>query len=95
MLADHEIDYVVTLAEEVAERRRNDAWRWPEELLAELLELVSIMRIEYLAGRGVNPGKLPPPVRVTRPGQTMKPAQGNGARTMTAAEFARAHATGL
>jgi hypothetical protein len=94
VLAEHEHDYLITLAEEVSEKRRRETWRWPEELLAELLEVLSIVRIELLASHGVKPANLPKPVRVTRPGSTLPPPS-DGVRTMTAAEFARAHATGL
>jgi hypothetical protein len=58
---------LLTLAEEIRTERELDAWTNREELLAMLIDLMHVMRVEALAGMGV---KSPPrPLRVPRPGE--------------------------
>jgi hypothetical protein len=64
------VDDVVDLADAV--RERNDLrtqWSVTDELLAQLIEWVSLLRVEQLACAGVKPYKLPKVFHVPRPGE--------------------------
>jgi hypothetical protein len=57
---------LLTLAEEIRTERELETWTTREELMAMLIDLLHVMRVEALAGMGV---KSPPrPLRVPRPG---------------------------
>lgn len=80
---------LATLADEV--RRRDDEGDWTNlhEAIAQVHDLLSLMRVEHLAGIGVKRHDLPTPARMPRPGD--KPAEpvvlspGEAARLMMAA----------
>jgi hypothetical protein len=68
----------------VRQRREDDRWSTSDELLAQLIELVSIVRIEAWLIAGVPRHKLPDSYHVTRPGeQEAKPV------VVTPSQFAR------
>jgi hypothetical protein len=78
------------LVDALVERAETDAkareWTTTHELLARLLELLSVLRIENLACHGVRSG-LPKPARMPRPGETTGPVvlrPGEAARLMMA-----------
>jgi hypothetical protein len=57
----------LTLSEEIRTERELESWTTREELLAMLIDLMHVMRVEALAGMGV---KSPPrPPRVPRPNE--------------------------
>lgn len=60
---------LTTLADEVHERYKRTGWSQTDELLAELLELLSVVRLENLLAHGVKPRALPEPLHVPRPGE--------------------------
>ena len=78
------------MAEEVRARNERDAWSTTDELLATLIELTSIHRVEFLASLGVKSSDLPEPVHIRRPGEPDK-QEGNA---MSMGQFAR-HLVGL
>lgn len=47
-------------------------WDMTQELLATLIELQSVSRLEFLAANGVKQGQLPRPIQVTRPYLSMQ-----------------------
>lgn len=68
------------------ERQEAERWTTTHELLSQLLELVSIVRVEALAANGVKRWELPDVLRVPRPGQEEEPV-----KTITPSQFARLH----
>lgn len=90
VLADHDADMLMTLADEVGRRRQREHWRQGEEFLAELVELLSIIRREALALGGVKGHHLPEPIRIERPGEP----KDNGVHVMTPRQYARHMARG-
>ena len=77
-------DDTLTLAEAVRDRNERDSWTNVHELIAQCVELLSVMRIEYLISNGVKRWNLPEPVRVPRPGDE-EPKE----VVMTPSQFAR------
>lgn len=72
-LLDLDPAWAHSLAEAYAERR--DSWSFEREMLASLLELLSVMRLEALA-RYTKPGtRLPEPIRVRRPWMPDEPEE--------------------
>lgn len=67
-LADASPATLTTLAEEVRARDRREAWRNEHELLAQIHELLQLMRVEQLIGLRVRPSLLPKVVPLARPG---------------------------
>lgn len=69
------------LAFAAAVRERNDrrdereAWTVTHELLAQLIELTSLRRVESLAQAGHRPWRLPPVYHVPRPGEGAKESE--------------------
>jgi hypothetical protein len=63
------LDYpaLLTLAEEVHRREEQEAWGSLHEELARIYDLLSVMRVEHLAGIGVKRWNLPEPDRMPRP----------------------------
>jgi hypothetical protein len=60
----------LTLSEEIRAERELESWTTREELLAMLIDLMHVMRVEALAGMGV---KSPPrPLRVPRPNEHVR-----------------------
>lgn len=59
------------------------SWTTLHELLAGIIDMLGVMRVEHLAGVGVKPWKLPQVRRVPRPGE-----QNETAPTYTPREFA-------
>lgn len=59
----------MTLAEAVRDRLERESWSNVHELLAQLVELLSIMRVEALATAGVKRWSLPEPIHIPRPGE--------------------------
>jgi hypothetical protein len=66
-LLDAEPGLVQSLVSAVHERDENATWSVERELLAQLIELTSIVRVEALALGGVPKHKLPLVIRVPRP----------------------------
>ena len=60
---------LATLIDTVHERNERLAWSQTDELLAEVIELLSVMRIEHLAVNGVKHSKLPDIIHIPRPGE--------------------------
>lgn len=67
------------------DRNERDSWTNVHELLAQLLEMLSIMRIEALAAAGMKRWNLPEPVRIPRPGDD----EHQEAIVVTPSQFAR------
>ena len=76
---------MLTLADVVRERNDRNAWGATEELLAQLIELLSVVRIEAWLIAGVPRHKLPKAHQVTRPGEQEQEAE----MVVTPSEFAR------
>lgn len=74
---------MLTLAEEVREKHEAKQWTTVHELLAGIVDLLNVMRVEHLAGLGVKPWKLPEARRVPRPGDEQREIV-----TLTPREFA-------
>lgn len=53
---------------ELVAARDRDRWTVERELQASTLEVLSAHAVAYLAAHGVKQSKLPPPIRVPRPG---------------------------
>lgn len=81
---------MLTLAEAVRDRNERDSWTNVHELLAQLIELLSIVRIEQLAAAGVKRWSLPEMVRIPRPGDD-EPKE---AMVVTPSQFARMMVSG-
>lgn len=77
-------DDVFTLASAVRDKVERESWNNLHELLAQLVEMLSVMRVESLLMAGVKRHHLPDPVHVPRPGE--KPPE---VRTVRPSEFAR------
>jgi hypothetical protein len=75
---------VFTLAEAVRDRLERESWSNAHELLAQLIEAVSVLRIEALLIAGVPRWKLPDPTHVPRPGEKRQEV-----RVVKPSEFAR------
>ena len=73
-----------TLADELQQQVKRDSWSNIHELVAQLIELVSLMRIEALLIAGVKRSKLPSPYHVPRPGEKAKETP-----VLTPSQFAR------
>lgn len=78
-----------SLIDAVSERnRRRDDWSVTDELLAQVIDVLSVMRIEAWRQAGVKVSDLPKPHRVPRPGepatQEVVMTPGEFARTMVA-----------
>lgn len=82
-LARCDLTTLLTLAEEVREEHEAKQWTTLHELLAGIVDLLGVMRVENLARGGVKPWRLPEPRRVPRPGEK-RPEQ----VAFTAREFA-------
>lgn len=82
---------LMTLSDEITARRKREHWRQSEEFLAEIVELLSVMRREALLLGGVKSYEAPEPIRITRPGEKPKD---NGVQVMTPREYARLLARG-
>jgi len=80
---------VLAVSEALRDRLERNDWTLVHELLASVLELLSIMRIEACLMAGVPKHKLPEPMHVPRPGE--KPPE---VRTVTPSQFARMMVTG-
>ena len=61
-------DDVLTLLDVVKERNERESWTTLHELLAQLIDVLNVARIEAFAIGGVPRSKLPEPRRVPRPG---------------------------
>jgi hypothetical protein len=83
-LYDQRSDDVFTLAEAVRDRLKRESWTNLHEMMAQLIELLSILRTEAWIMRGASRSNAPDPVRVPRPGE--KPPE---VRTVRPSEFAR------
>lgn len=79
----------MTLADEAAAKAKREQWSNTHELLAVVVELLSLVRRESLAVAGVKAHDLPEPVHIDRPGA--KPKK-DGVPVMTPRQFARAMA---
>lgn len=85
-LARSDLPVLLTLAEEVADRDRRESWTTVHEVLAQVHDLLQVMRVEHLMGLGVKSASLPKPVRMPRPGE--EPPPDAGPRTVSARELA-------
>lgn len=72
-----------SLAAETRDKQERMSWTQTDELLARLIELISVMRQEFLLFNGVKSHRLPPVMNIPRPGD--KPS---GPVRLSAAEFA-------
>jgi hypothetical protein len=77
-------DDVLTLADAVRDRNDREAWTDLHELLAQVVESISVMRIEAFLIAGVPRWKLPDPHHIRRPGEAVKEAT-----VVTPGQFAR------
>lgn len=79
----YEVDELVTLADEIQARRKVESWSTTDELLAQVIEWLSVMRVESLALGGVKKRDLPEPIHIRRPGeQDKKPTVREAVRSM-------------
>jgi hypothetical protein len=71
VLARQRTDDTLTLVDVIQERDETKAREWTvaHELLAQLIELIGVMRIESWLQQGVPRWKLPEPLHVPRPGE--------------------------
>lgn len=80
-LLDERVDDVFAIAAAVRERNDRETWTTLHELVATLVEMVSIMRIEAWLIAGVPRWKLPDVTHIPRPGEeeeqvkTIRPGQ--------------------
>jgi hypothetical protein len=82
-------DDTLTLIDVVRERQEAERWTTTHELLAQLVEWVSLVRVEAWLIAGVPRAKLPDPLHIPRPGEKRQEA-----RVMRPSEFARMMVTG-
>jgi hypothetical protein len=68
----HCTDDVLTLADAVRERNDRADWTDLHELLAQVVESISVLRIEAFLIAGVPRSKLPEPHHIRRPGEAAK-----------------------
>lgn len=68
----HSTDDVLTLADAVKERNDRAGWTDLHELLAQVVESISVLRIEAFLIAGVPKWKLPEPHHIRRPGEAVK-----------------------
>lgn len=97
VLVDHDFDMLAALQDELIEKDQRDSWRVTEELLAQILEMLSIMRGEAWALQGVK--RWPDPISVPRPSHLERspsetPRTNSGVRAVTPREYARSMALG-
>jgi hypothetical protein len=74
----------LAVSDALRDRIERDDWTILHELLASVLELLSVMRIESLLVAGAKRHDVPEPMHVPRPGE--KPPE---VRTVRPSEFAR------
>lgn len=72
-----------------AHRDREEAAVWSStvELLAQLVEFLSVWRAEWLLSQGVDKARLPEPIHYPRPGE--EPAEAKQEVVVSPREFAR------
>jgi hypothetical protein len=80
----HSTGDVLTLADAVRERNDREAWTDLHELLAQVVENLSVLRIEAFLLAGVPRWKLPDAQHIRRPGDTAREAP-----VVTPGQFAR------
>jgi hypothetical protein len=78
----------MALAHAVRERNDRSEWTTLHELLAMLVEVVSIVRIEALLVAGVKRWSLPDPIHIPRPGEDKE----ERVKTVTPGQFLRLQA---
>jgi len=79
---------VLALATAVRERNDRSEWTSMHELVAMLVEVVSIVRIEALLVAGVKRWSLPDPIHIPRPGEDKE----ERVKTVTPGQFLRLQA---
>lgn len=77
---------LATLAEETRNRRKRLSWQHNEELLAQLLEYLSVLRREFLMSKGVTDA--PDVWRYPRPGEELR-SSSDGKRRISPGQMAR------
>lgn len=81
-------DDVLTLAAEVRDHNERASWDNTHELLAQIIDSLSLLRLEMFLIAGVPRWKLPNPYRVPRPGEEQE------VTVITPSQFARLSVTG-
>lgn len=74
----------MALSSALRDRNERNDWTVLHELLASVLELLSVMRIEAWLIQGVPRYKLPDAIRIPRPGEREEPVM-----TVSPSQFAR------